>query len=306
MLAGMLALGAGPVVADGPALELEVSPATVRVGDRVRVHASARGGDTWMFGELTVALSPDGPWALAAGPTAVAGARPPAWELQLVPLAVGEQELPEITTTARPEDGEAVEVAAGSRPVVVVSSVLPAGEEPPAAAPLRDPVGVRGFPWEWVLPITGALLPLLAGLAWWWRGRGRAGAADPRSLLPPFAEIEALVRELGDRVGREPADGICDRLAAGLRRYFERRTGEPAAEMTSFELRLMARRLGWPESTQRLVQRVMGVADGVRFGRRPSSDLELRSAVDQALDAARSLESHLAPAAEQRETAEAS
>ena len=95
-------------------------------------------------------------------------------------------------------------------------------------------------------------------------------------MLPPLAELEALASELEERVGREPADGVCDRLAAGLRHYLERRTGEPAEEMTSFELRLLARDRGWPETTQRLVQRVMGVADGIRFGRRPSTDEELR------------------------------
>ena len=44
-------------------------------------------------------------------------------------------------------------------------------------------------------------------------------------------ELEALVADLDGRVGRDPADGICDRLAAGLRRFLERRTGEPAEEM---------------------------------------------------------------------------
>jgi hypothetical protein len=151
---------------------------------------------------------------------------------------------------------------------------------------------VHGFPWEWVLPITGALLPLLAGVAWLWRGKGRAVMVG-RAVLPPYDELEALASELDHGVGREPADGVCDRLAAGLRHYLERRTGEPAEEMTSFELRLLARDRGWPETTQRLVQRVMGVADGIRFGRRPSTEDELRGAINQALDAARSVESFL-------------
>jgi hypothetical protein len=67
--------------------------------------------------------------------------------------------------------------------------------------------------------------------------------------------------------------------------------------MTSFELRLLARRLGWPEPVQRGIHRVMQVVDGVRFGRRPAAGGELRQAVDVALDTARGLEAHLAPTA---------
>ena len=265
----------------------------MRVGDRVEVLASARGGESGLlWGELTVALDPGGVWELIDGPTAIPEARPPAWKLTLVPMDLGDQALPSITVSARSSDGEVVEIESGGAATISVVSILDSEEEDPAPAPLRDPIGVRGFPWEWVLPITGALLPLLAGVAWLWRGQGRSVAAG-RSALPPLAELEALVSTLEERVGREPADGICDRLAAGLRHFLERRTGEPAAEMTSFELRLLARDRGWPETTQRLVQRVMGVADGVRFGRRPSTEDELRGAIGQALDAARSVETFL-------------
>jgi hypothetical protein len=287
-----MVFSAALAAAEDPALELEASPSSVRVGDRVEVLASARGGDGWLWGELTVALDPGGDWELIDGPSAVAGARPPAWKLVLVPLALGEPALPSISVSARSADGETVEIVAGDPPVVSVVSILADDEEQPAPAPLRDPIGVRGFPWEWVLPITGALLPLLAGAAWLWRGRGRPAAAG-RVDLPPFAELEALASELATRVGREPADGVCDRLAAGLRHYLERRTGEPAEEMTSYELRLLARDRGWPEISQRLVQRVMGVADATRFGRRPATDEELQGAISQALEAARSVEAHL-------------
>jgi hypothetical protein len=37
----------------------------------------------------------------------------------------------------------------------------------------------------------------------------------------------------------------------------------------------------------------MGVADAIRFGRRPSTDTELQGAISQALEAARLLEAHL-------------
>jgi hypothetical protein len=270
-----------------------VSPTSVRVGDRVEVVASARGGeDGWLWGELSLSLEPGGPWELVDGPTPVPESRPPVWRLTLAPLRLGEQALPPIAVTARTAAGQTVPITGdGAVPVEVVSILAP-DDDAAEPAPLRDPVGARGFPWEWVLPVAGLLLPAVIAAGWWWRGRGRIEAPG-RPALPPFAELEQLAAELAGRVAREPAEGVCDRLAAGLRRYLERRTGEPAEEMTSFELRLLARRRGWPETSQRLVQRVMGVADGIRFGRRPSSETELRAAIDDAVGAAKSIEDHL-------------
>jgi len=295
VVAVLVALSAVIAAAQEPALELEASPMSVRVGDRVEVKASARGGPSgWLWGELTVALEPGGVWELVDGPTAIPEVRPPAWKLTLAPMELGEQSLPSIAVSARSSEGETTRIEGSGETTIAVVSVLTGQEEDPAPAPLRDPMGVRGVPWEWILPICGALLPLLAGVVWWWRGKGRT-RRPAMAVLSPLAEIEAMLSELENRVGREPADGICDRLAAGLRRYLERRTGEPAEEMTSFELRLLARRRGWPETTQRLVQRVMEVADRVRFGRRPSTDEEIRLAIANALEAVHSVEAFLAP-----------
>ncbi len=295
---------AAVVAAEEPSLELEVSPTSVRVGDRVEVLALARGGDALMWGELTVAIQPGGSWELVDGPTAVPGTRPPAWKVFLVPMKMGEQTLPAVAVSTRSKDGEVREIGAGNPPSISVVSVLSGEEEDTAPAPLRDPIGVRGLPWEWILPVVGVLLPLLAMAAWAWRGKGRS-IAGARPALPPLAEFEAQVADLEARVGREPADGICDRLAGGLRHYLERRTGEPAEEMTSFELRLLARRRGWPETTQRLVQQVMAVADGVRFGRRLTVDEELTRAISMGLDSARSVEAFLAPEEHDDERVEA-
>jgi hypothetical protein len=304
LAATLVAASAVVAAADPPSLEIAASPAQLRVGDRLEVTASARGGEGWMWGELSVALEPDGPWELVDGPTAIPGTRPPAWRLILAPMALGDQTLPTFTVSARSSDGETVEVKNDEPVSVSVVSILGGDEENADPAPLRDPVGVRGFPWEWVVPITGVLLPLLAGVVWFWRGRGRAGE-EKRNIMPPLAELEALAAALDGRVGREPADGVCDRLAAGLRRFLERRTGEPAEEMTSFELRLLARRRGWPETAQRLVRGVMELADGIRFGRRPATDEELRRAITQTLDAARSIEAFFDAAEEDPAAAEA-
>jgi hypothetical protein len=79
--------------ADGPVSRARDLADLGAGGRPVEVLASARGGDSWMWGELTVALEPDGDWALIDGPTAVP-ARPPAWKLVLAPMEIGEQGLP--------------------------------------------------------------------------------------------------------------------------------------------------------------------------------------------------------------------
>lgn len=274
-------------------LDVTVSLASVRVGDRLPVRVAARGGEDLMWGELEVKGEASGAWAVVDGPREVTGARPPVWELVLAPMAVGEIELPALSAGVRGADEEATEVSAAELPTVSVVSVLPTEEEA-QPAPLRGPLGVSGFPWEWVLPFGLPVLCAAAAVAWWGiRRRGREGAT-PVAVLAPFDELIALLDRLADRVGREPPESICDRLAGGLRHYLERATSEPAEEMTSFELRLLAREQAWPEAVQRGIQALMNVADRVRFGRLPASESELRQAIEAGRDAARRLEDHLA------------
>jgi hypothetical protein len=250
-----------------------------------------------MWGELSVEAESGGSWEVVSGPREVEGARPPVWQLVVAPMKVGDLELPPMRAVVRLPGGEAQTVVASDLPKVSVASVLPPDDnvEP---EPLRAPLGVHGFPWEWVLPIGFPLLLIGAALAAWMMRRRAGVGGGPTVELAPFDELDQLLRQLQERVGHEPAEGVCDRLAGGLRRFLERRSNEPAEEMTSFELRLLARRLGWPESVQRGVQDVMRVADGTRFGRLPASDGELLQAVEKARSAARGLEEHLTAAEE--------
>ena len=298
-----IALGCVLAGAEEPAtLEVVVAGGAVSVGDRVPVQVVARGGDGWLWGELQVTVSDGGPWEVVEGPRPVAGTRPPAWQVVLAPMQLGAVALPEFQVTVRPPDGEPVLVAPESVASLQVASVLPPDEQV-EPAPLRDPVGVRGFPWEWLLPALIVILPPAAALVWWLRRRRTGIGSEALLKLPPLEQLRALLEELDTRVGREPAEGLCDRLAGGFRRYLERRTGEPAQEMTSFELRALARRSGWPEAVQRSIHRVMLVTDGVRFGRKRASEAELKAAVLAAGEAASGLERHLEAAAQRLEAA---
>lgn len=275
-----------------PQLLVRIDGEPVCVGDSIRVQVSAL-GDDWKWGKLTVQVSDQGPWAVARQPRELAGTDPPVWELALVPLAVGTRQLPAMSVSVRTRSGEKATIRPAVLPHATITSVLPADEEAPAPAPLRDPIGARGLPWEWALPAFLAGLPVAALLALW-TGMRRSGAPVSLGSLTPFEELGALARDLGERVARESAAAICDRLAAGLRRYLEHRIGAPAQEMTSFELRRLGRDAGWPEAVQRAVGQVMQVVDDVRFGQRVVPEAALRAAVQAALAAGDQLEAHLA------------
>jgi hypothetical protein len=265
------------------------------------VRVAARGGEDLLWGELKVAVEPGASWVVVDGPREIPDARPPTWELLLAPMAVGELRLPAFSVGIRDTDGKTGEVATSDLPIVTVVSVLPADDDV-QPAPLRGPIGVGGFPWEWVLPLAAPVLGLAAVLAWWGRRRRGRESEYGVAVLKPFEELAALLDRLEGRVGREPAASLCDRMAGGLRRYLERRTSEPAAEMTSFELRLLARRQDWPDPAQRGIHSVMGLSDRVRFGRFPADENEMRRAIETSRETSRCLEEHIAAA--ESETAE--
>ena len=275
------------------ALEVTVSTTAPRVGDRVLVRVAARGGEDLMWGELQVGVEKESPWVVVDGPREIAGARPPVWELVLAPMTVGELNLPTFEAAVRTVDGEVEGIGAPETPTVNVVSVLPA-EEDVQPEPLRDPLGVSGFPWEWALPLAMPILGAAVALLWWGRRRRAQAGVAGGLVVAPFAELIALLDRLEGRIGREPGASICDRLAGGLRRYLERVSSEPAGEMTTFELRLLARKQKWPDDVQRGIQAVMNVADRVRFGRFAVDDGELRRAIEIGRNLAQGLENHMA------------
>lgn len=303
VLAALVSVAAASFAAPAE-LEVAVSTTSPRIGDRVPVRVAARGGEDLMWGELSVGVEADGSWVVVDGPREISGASPPVWELVLAPMAVGELSLPVLSAGVRGTDGEVGEAVTAELPTVNVVSVLPTEEEA-QPAPLRDPVGVSGFPWEWVLPAAMPVLGAALALVWWGSRRRMRGGVAGVMVLAPFEELIALLDRLEGRIGREPGESICDRLAGGLRHYLERASSQPAEEMTSFELRLLARQQEWPEDVQRGIQAVMRVADRVRFGRFAADDSELRRAIETTRGVARCLEDHLAVDEEDPEQLEA-
>jgi hypothetical protein len=286
--------GVGTAGAGDASLEIRVPDHAVTIGDRVSVRVQARGGEDGLWGDLDLTQAQGDSWELVEGPREIPGATPPSWEIVLVPMVLGELELPGIEASLRNSEGEAVNIGADPVPTITVGSVL-APEDEGAPAPLRPPVGIKGFPWEWVVPACVLLLPLVVLVAWWWRSRSKRGEEADVPRLAPFDELEKLLAEFGEAISHQPAAVVCDRLARGVRRYLERRTGEPAIEMTSHELGILARAGGWPQEVQAGLQNITGVVDGVRFGRRPVADAELETAGRSAHDVGRRLEEFLRP-----------
>jgi hypothetical protein len=137
-------------------------------------------------------------------------------------------------------------------------------------------------------------LGIAAVLVAWSRRRQQPGGFSAEKALTPMAEFDALVEHLEKRVGHESIEGLCDRLAHGMRRYLQRQSMHPAADMTSYELRLLVRDLGWPDNARRLLPSVMSTADQVRFARVAAVDGDFRSALHSAREVARSIDDHLA------------
>ncbi|HHQ48368.1 MAG TPA: hypothetical protein ENK19_05730 [Acidobacteria bacterium] len=234
-------------------------------------------------------------WAEVQPPQPVVGSDPPAWTVVLAPLATGTLDLPPISVTVRKPGGAPQTVTPAEAPKVKVVSVLPPGEKV-KPAPLADPIGVTGFPWEWVLPIAAAVALLLL-VAWAlarWRRR-RHGETEEERSLPPLEELRSLVAELAEAAGSAPMEDTCDRLARGVRRFLERTTGESAMEMTSFEIQRLARRSGWPQTVQAALRDALGLADRVRFARRPVAEAQLRDVLRRLLEGAGELDRWLHP-----------
>jgi len=288
----LVAFAAATVAAAGsPGLSVGVPPRKLTVGDRLPVRITAEGGAGLLWGTPEVAVGPGSKWAVVQGPRAIPQTQPPAWDLVLAPLAVGKLELPTISVSVRDARGSVSNVKADHLPRVTVASVLPPGQKVPPAA-LDDPVGVTGFPWEWIPPVVAVVLPLalLVLLLWWLRRRRSRKPGEDRPEVAPLDEVLDTLGRIEHQIGRMPLDEICDQLSTAVRRFIERRTGAPAMEMTTFELARLARQKGWPPGVQRGVQDALGLSDAVRFARRDAAEDVMVATVRAAGEAASELD----------------
>jgi len=125
--------GSAGSAGDGPSIEIQVSDGEVHLGDQVRVKVLARSGEGWLWGGLSVASGGDEPWAVVTPPSELAGAQPPVWELTLMPLQLGELDLPEVGVSARAADGTTRDLVPRETPKITVVSAL--GDEAEKAEP---------------------------------------------------------------------------------------------------------------------------------------------------------------------------
>ena len=289
-LAVATAAGAG-----SPGLSVGVPPRELTVGDHLAVRITAEGSSSLLWGTpKVVAVGEGSKWAVVQGPRAIPQAQPPAWDMVLAPLGVGKLELPALLVSVRDANGSVSTVTADHLPVITVETVLPPGQKVAPAA-LDDPVGVTGFPWEWISPVGAALFPLalLGLLLWWLRRKRRRVLGEGQAEIAPLDEMLATLGRVEQQIGRAPLDEICDQLSGAVRWFVERRTGAPAMEMTTFELTRLARRNGWPSGVQRGVQDALGLADAVRFARRETAEEAMSATVRTAGEAASVLDGFL-------------
>ncbi len=289
-LFGLMLLAVRPLTAAELVATVD-SPGPLTVGEAVSVTVVARGGDdSWLWGEPEVEIEANGAWELLSLQP-VDNADPPAWSARMAPMQLGQLELPPMRVTVRTPERRTIAVEKPGQ-VQVVSVLEEGGQAEPA--PMREPVGVAGFPWEWVAPL---MVPLLFGvmLGLLWRRR-KATASTIPPALSPIEELERAVRAIEEAIGQDEDLVVCDRLAVALRRYLERRTGEPATDMTSQELRVVGRQHGWAQPVQRAFDRMLTVVDHARFAQRPVGSDELVAAVAWLQEGARSLEADLTAA----------
>lgn len=147
-------------------------------------------------------------------------------------------------------------------PAVTIRSVLPAGRESAAPAPLRPPIARPFVPWQ--VPAAAGLALAVALLFAAFLRRRRGPRTAPRTADEVFeGELDLLEASLSRS---DPEETFYDWLAEITRWYLEQKRGFPAPKQTSSEI---AARLGSSGSEAAgNVASVFSVCDGYRFARR--------------------------------------
>lgn len=219
----------------------EVSPAVVKIGERVAVRLRMplpEGGKKLLGPPAPLEL---GPVDVVVSEPMTVGADSVGWHLEAAFFQTGDVDLTQVPFRLETNTGE-VPVRLLPYRVSVVSS-LPDSLKNADIRPIKGPVAV---PTRWRWGRIGAALAVLAavgagGLVWW-RRRSRpveTVAAYVPDLPPEVIALRALKELEADAL---PARGLMkehySRLTFIMRRYLEHRFRVPAVESTTDEIRL--------------------------------------------------------------------
>jgi hypothetical protein len=289
---------AGLAAASAPAADVTVTATAaktdVTVGETFAVEVQAQGpeGTTWTFpaeiAEDTVELR------------ARADARPQpgrqAYDAQV--FALKDASVPAIRVSYRLPDG--TEGSAETEPITLeVGSLLPRDPQEHQLSDIRPPVPLSIGTAFYVA--LGALLLVLAAVAFWLWRRGRApeAARPARPAVPAdVAALAALDRlAAAGHLAREEYRPFYIELTEIVKRYLEARLGAPVLEMTTAEMLAFLRKDGRTAAMADVMRTIASSADQIKFARGQG----VRDAAERHLGEARKLvtdlESRLRPVA---------
>ena len=271
------------------------SPADEPAVEAPSVSSSIDETDTVVGGRvrLTVTLHDAGGWTVVPPPTTLdldafrlrsverveAAGDDATLVLTLVPLRVGDQEIPRVPIAVRRDD-RSEEVATEPVPIRVASNIAAAADsagapEEPAPSPYKPALHAERN-W-WPVAIAAGAFALAAVLGFWLFRKLRRRPAPAREAAPiprkPLRPAWEIALERLDRIAAEDyvTRGELQRqyveVTETLRQYLEDRYGVPALESTTEELN---ERLSRSPVSPQVVARTLSVlreADLVKFAK---------------------------------------
>lgn len=265
-----------------PRVTASLDTTATTVGGRITLHLDVDTPEGWF-------VEPPAPPA-SLGSFRVRGVQPAErtdahrrFDVLLVPVEPGEQEVPAITLVARRGAGEPLELASPSLKVAVASNL-----EAPAAAP--DSAAATGGPKpaalkpalepprDWRPVWIAALAAAVAGVAAFLLARRLRRRGKPEVVAPPaprkparpaweiaFAELDRIASER--RVERGELRRQYEAVTEALRRYLENRWGVPALESTTDDVRALLHDSAVPAEIAGRVLSLLSEADLVKFAK---------------------------------------
>lgn len=276
------------LVATAPTLTASLDTTVTTVGGRVTMHLDVDVPEGW-FVEPPAPPAELGAFRVRGVQAAERADTHQRFDVHLVPVEPGPQEVPALTVIARPGSGEPVELSSPPLPLTVASNLEPPAGAPDSAAAAAAPEPAELKPardaprdWRpvWIAAAAAALAGALAFLALR-RLRRRAPPVEavpavPRKPARPaweiaLEELDAVALERW--VERGELRREYEAVTEALRRYLENRWGVPALESTTDDLRALLRRSAVPAEVARRVLSLLGEADLVKFAKaRPDPD----------------------------------